>query len=119
MSNMQQAEIHLTMADVCLVCTQVLTDTTLVFDNLCLEHQKLHENGYIALVGVDPDKGLFSNKRVGPDGMYRTGKIAHLKRGTAKDFFGTPSEDIADAVMFVEDIVLDQLHKCIADSLGC
>lgn len=104
--------------DLCMVCGDVLMDTRLKEDDLCPEHQKLHKNEYIALVGIDPDKGLFSNKRIGPDGMYRTGKVAHLKRSIAKEFFSLLPEELAEAVMFVEDIVLDQLHKCIASSIG-
>ena len=54
--------------------------TTLTGWGLCPEHQKLYEDGYIALVGADETKSSKTpGGNVTPEGAYRTGEIAHLK----------------------------------------
>jgi hypothetical protein len=49
---------------------------------LCGEHQKLADDGFVALVECDPKRsGLSSHGgHIKPEQAYRTGRLAHLKR---------------------------------------
>ncbi len=49
---------------------------------LCLEHQRLFDDGFVALVECDPGKSGHpsSADRLKPDQAYRTGRVLHLKR---------------------------------------
>jgi hypothetical protein len=45
---------------------------------LCPEHQKLYDDGYVALVGADLAKSkLLSNGNCTPEGAWRTGECKH------------------------------------------
>lgn len=70
---------------------------------LCEEHKKVVEDGYVILVEVRerPQKG---------QDPYRTGNTAYLKRHVAKDIF--PDMDVQD-VAFVEIGVLDKLREML------
>lgn len=70
---------------------------------LCEEHKKVVEDGYVILVEVRerPKKG---------QDPYRTGNTAYLKRHVAKDIF--PDMDVQD-VAFVEIGVLDKLREML------
>lgn len=70
---------------------------------LCEEHKKVVEDGYVILVEVRerPQKG---------QDPYRTGNTASLKRHVAKDIF--PDMDVQD-VAFVEIGVLDKLREML------
>lgn len=72
-----------------------LDSTTLTGMSLCPEHQKLHNDGYLALVEIDPTKSIPSaNGRVKPEDAYRTGKIIHIRYSVAKDLFNVDVGDI-------------------------
>lgn len=85
---------------------------TLTGYGLCPEHQKLHDEGYIALIAVDP--GLSSNKPKnnminGLHGVHRTGAVAHVRREVAKDLFNC---DIPEGpFMYCEPEVISMLEK--------
>lgn len=70
---------------------------------LCEEHKKVVEDGYVILVEVRerPQKG---------QDPYRTDNTAYLKRHVAKDIF--PDMDVQD-VAFVEIGVLDKLREML------
>lgn len=101
---------------VCPVCLKTFDTGNLLFDDklrdvfkkytvtgyeLCEEHKKVVEDGYVILVEVRkrPQKG---------QDPYRTGNAAYLKRHVAKDIF--PDMDVQD-VAFVEIGVLDKLRE--------
>lgn len=70
---------------------------------LCEEHKKVVEDGYVILVEVR------ERTQKGQD-PYRTGNTAYLKRHVAKDIF--PDMDVQD-VAFVEIGVLDKLREML------
>ena len=79
---------------------------------LCPEHQKLHDEGYIALIAVDESRSSNKPKNniiKGLDGIYRTGNIAFIKREAAQRVFNceTPSGPF----MYCEDEVINMLEK--------
>lgn len=56
----------------------------------CNECQKYFKDGYIAMIGIDPEKSTLSNDddtTVNLTGMYRTGQLGWIKRDVAKEMF--------------------------------
>lgn len=93
---------------VCLVCGttydtgSILLDRRLrkTFDHktvtgngLCPEHQKLYDEGYIALIEIDPMRSAASaSGYVKPEDAYRTGVITHMRRAAFSQVFNTSCE---------------------------
>lgn len=113
----------------CLVCAclydtgEILMDTRLrnTFDRhtitgsgLCPEHQKMYDDGYVALVGVDESKSTIRKGKMMPDDAYRTGNIAHIRVSAWERLFscelpmknGKPLD-----LVFVSDGVIDLLKS--------
>ena len=81
---------------VCLVCGTAFDTGAILLDKrlrasmerhtatgwgLCPEHQKLSDDGFVALVECDPQRsGSQASGRMKPEQAYRTGRLAHLKR---------------------------------------
>jgi len=82
---------------------------------LCAEHQRLSDDGFVALVECDPQRsGKASGAdRLKPGQAYRTGRLAHLKRDVFAAMFNVPIT--ADqACVFVEPGVIEQLQTMVA-----
>lgn len=75
---------------------------------LCKEHKELYDQGYVALVEVDPSKSTIENGRIAPSNAYRTGNVCHMKRDACFRVFG---KDVDTPAMFVEVGVIDELRK--------
>jgi hypothetical protein len=56
---------------------QTLEQRTVTGFGLCEPCKKLEDDGYIALIGIDP---LKSQTPYGPSTVYRTGSVAHLRK---------------------------------------
>ncbi|VUZ23913.1 Uncharacterised protein [uncultured Comamonas sp.] len=82
---------------------------------LCPEHQKLSDDGFVALVECDPQRsGSPSDAdRMKPEQAYRTGRLAHLKREVFARVFNVPIADKQPCV-FVEPSVIEQLQSMVA-----
>ncbi|KAF1042526.1 ATPase [Xylophilus sp.] len=114
---------------VCLVCGTPFDTGSLLLDKrrrasmkrhtttgwgLCPEHQKLFDDGFVALVECDPARsGAPADGRMRPEQAYRTGRVAHLRRTAFTQVFNVPIED-KQACVFVEPGVLDQLQAMVA-----
>lgn len=87
--------------------------TTVVGMGLCPEHQKLYDDGFVALVGIDPDKSTCVGNTLKFDDAYRTGTIGHLRMTIWEDIFNCPlnTDDEGKPLpfVFVEDAVIKQL----------
>lgn len=82
--------------------------TTTHYD-LCPEHKKLNDDGYIALVGVDSRKSTYEpDGNLKLEGAYRTGKLAHIRRTVFKDMFGSECPNIP--MIFVDSDISDKLE---------
>jgi len=76
---------------------------------LCDEHQKLHAEGFIALVEADTEKSTpLPNGNLNHQGAHRTGRLMHMKRHVADDLFNTelPSEL---AMVYIDEMAFDQI----------
>ena len=77
---------------------------------LCAEHQRMFDEGYVALVECDPQRSGLSSKdsRLKPENAHRTGQLAHLKRSVFAALFDVKITD-NQACVFVESGVIDWL----------
>lgn len=114
---------------VCLVCGQAFDTGAILLDKrlrasmerhtktgrgLCPEHQKLFDDGFVALVECDPQRSISSaSGRMKPEHAYRTGRLAHLRRAVFAQVFNVPIDD-KQACVFVEPGVIDQLASMVA-----
>ena len=110
---------------VCVVCGKTYDTNTILLDTrlrdsmerhtvtgfgMCPDHEKLRDDGYIALVGADEAKSEFlPNGNVKPEGAYRTGLVAHLKREAFDRVFDIPAPE--DGVLFCTDEVISMLQQ--------
>lgn len=75
---------------------------------LCPEHQKLSDDGFVALVECDPQRSGASAgaARMKPEQAHRTGRLAHVKREAFALVFNVPIK--TDPVcVFVEPGVIE------------
>lgn len=115
---------------VCLVCGVRFDTGTLLLDRrlrasmerhtatgwgLCPEHQKLSDDGFVALIECDPQRSgsPAGGGRVKPEQAYRTGRLAHLKREAFAQVFNVPIAADQPCV-FVEPGVIEQLQTITA-----
>ncbi|MBH8802864.1 ATPase, partial [Pseudomonas aeruginosa] len=81
---------------------------------LCPEHQKLSDDGFVALVECDPQRsGAQGGGCMKPEQAYRTGRLAHLRRSVFAQVFNVPIAE-KQACVFVELGVIDQLQSMTA-----
>ena len=80
---------------------------------LCPEHQKLADDGFVALVECDPQRSGSPGGRLKPEQAYRTGRLAHLKRHVFAKVFDVPI-DANQPCVFVEPGVIEQLEAMVS-----
>ena len=119
---------HVSMEQrVCLVCAKPFDTGALLLDmrlrpsmephtitgwDLCPEHRRLHEQGYVALVECDPQQSgnPAGGEKALPGYVYRTGRLAHLKREVFVELFNVALEPNLPCV-FVDPAVIEMLQK--------
>ncbi len=110
---------------VCLVCGTAFDTGAILLDKrlrpsmehhtatgwgLCPEHQKLLDDGFVALVECDPQRsGLSAGGRMNPQQAYRTGRLAYVRREILAQMFNVPIADDQMCV-FVEPGVIERLQ---------
>ncbi|WP_425894517.1 ATPase [Ralstonia pseudosolanacearum] len=120
---------HVSMEQhVCLVCGVAFDTGTILLDKrlrasmehhtktdwgLCPEHQKLADDGFVALVECDPQRSGSPGVRRKPEQAYRTGRLAHLKRHVFAEVFDVPI-DANQPCVFVEPGVIEQLEAMVS-----
>ena len=75
---------------------------------LCDEHQKLYDEGYIALVGLDPNHKPEKDTVNLEDGVYVSGKIAHVRTEVLPKILNIEIPD--SPMVYVDDEVMDYLE---------
>jgi len=115
---------------VCLVCGKAFDTGAVLLDKrlrasmehhtkmgwgLCPEHQKLSDDGFVALVECDPQRSgsPMGAARMKPEQAYRTGRLAHVRRTVFTQVFNVSIKD-EQACVFVEPGVIDQLQSMVA-----
>lgn len=79
---------------------------TLTDWGFCETHQKLQDDGYIALIGIDETR---SGKPLTPDTVHRIGSIAHLKRAVWEEVVDVPVPE--SSICFCNAELIDELEK--------
>lgn len=116
----------------CLVCGTPFDTGTLLLDKrlrasmkrhtttgwgLCPEHQKLSDDGFVALVECDPQRsGSPAEGHLKPEQAYRTGRLIHLRRTVFAKVFNVSIED-KQACVFVEPGVIEQLQTMVGPAV--
>jgi len=79
---------------------------------LCPEHRKLYEDGYIAVVECDPTQSgnPAPGTAVDPGSVFRTGRIAHIRRKAFTRVFNVILRADVPCV-FAEPAVLEHLEQ--------
>ena len=120
---------YVTIRRVCLVCCVSFDAGALLLDahlkdrfekytrtgwGLCIEHQRLYDKGFVALVECDPTKtGVTkTTQRVNPNQAHRTGRLAHVKRDVFERVFKQPRPN---PVVFVPPSVIEWLRANATD----
>lgn len=119
---------------VCLVCGQAFETGALLLDrrlrasmdhhtltgwDLCPEHRRLHEAGFVALIECDPERsGTTEHTRtLQPGAAYRTGQLAHLRREVFARVFNVEM-DPGQPCCFVEPGVIERLKAMVEPPAG-
>ena len=117
---------------VCLVCGTSFDTGSLLLDRrlrasmdrhtttgwgLCAEHQRMHSDGFVALVECDPQRSgaRSSDGLLKPGRAYRTGRLAHLRREVFARVFDV-SIDTDQPLVFIEPGVIERLQSMVAAS---
>lgn len=79
---------------------------------LCVEHQRLFDDGYIALVECDPQRSgsPMAGDKLKPEQAYRTGRVAYVRREAFAKLLGVQIRE-RQACVFVDPEVIDRLQK--------
>ena len=79
---------------------------------LCAEHQKLSDDGFVALIECDPQRSGSPSGAdcMKPEQAYRTGRLVHLKRDVFARVFNAPIAADQPCV-FVEPGVIERLQS--------
>ena len=120
---------HVTMKqEMCPVCGEVHDSGAILLDKmlrkkferttttgyaLCPVHEEMYKQGYVALVGIDPAKSTVSDGTVKMEGVYRTGRVAHIKQSAWGHVLNVPvpkEGGKARPVVFVDDAVIQKLE---------
>lgn len=81
---------------------------------LCTEHQRLFDEGFVALVACDPQRSGRPSEtgHLKPEQAYRTGQLAHMKHGVFARVFNRPIA--ADQVcVFVDPGIIERLQAMV------
>lgn len=82
---------------------------------MCPEHQKLKDEGWVALIECDPTKTKVKNGHVAHVAeAYRTGEIMHMKLAAYEGTFNGPPPP--NMVAFIEPAVMKALKRMAGHS---
>lgn len=118
---------------VCLVCGTAFDTGAILLDkrlrasmehhtttgwSLCPEHQRLFDDGFVALIECDPERsGSAADGLLKPAQAFRTGRLAHLRRSVFAQVFNV-SIEATQACVFVELGVIDRLQSMTVSTAG-
>lgn len=118
---------HVTMEQkVCVVCGKIYDTGAILLDKrlqprfemhtvtgrgMCEEHERLKKEGYIALVGIDPERSMCSGEIIHDQNAYRTGAIIHIKKEAFKKIFNKKIP--AGMVAFADQAAINAIKRMV------
>ena len=100
---------------ICKICAEVYEDTNNSDLGLCPKHQKLHEDGYIAIIAVNPNTTEAKDQMVDSRHIQRTGRIATMTRNSAQLMFPhCLKENLQASHIFISDELMDQVEELLS-----
>jgi len=109
---------------VCVVCGKTFDSGALLLDKrmrekfdmhtvtgwgMCPDHQKLKDDGYVALVGCKVPPSSKYGDNIQPEDADRTGALAHLRIEAWKNIMNVPVPD--NQVCFCDEEVIEMLKS--------
>ena len=86
-----------------------LDKNTVTGYGLCEEHMKVWQDGYVALVEIDPEKSLkIESSTLNSNNAWRTGRIINMKKDCFEEIFNRPVEE---PMAFIDIELFDQLQN--------
>lgn len=79
----------------------------------CDEHQKLADDGYVALIGVNPS----NLNSIRMEDANRTGELAHVRKEMFSSMFKINLDPEKFPMVFVESEVIGRLKEMMAEQL--
>ena len=115
----------------CLVCGKIHETGTILLDRrlqstldrhtvtgygLCEEHEKMHKEGFIALIECDPAKSDAPDTKgnLKPWQVFRTGVVIFLRREAFLRLFDIPESETLSPCVFVEPAVTQHIKSQVA-----
>lgn len=113
----------------CVVCAELYDTGNLLLDRrmmnipknkqitgngLCPKDSALHDQGFVALIGVDPARSHASDGRMTHDNASRTGMVMHMQSEAFEAIFYPMDSPVA----YVEQPVLDMLAERYKKDVG-
>lgn len=80
-----------------------------ISDDLCEECKKFKEEGYITLIGIDPDKSDMSSRET----IFYTGSVARVKIETMNHLFKDWEKSDLGGYIYVQQQILVDLEKLV------
>ena len=125
---MKHSKSYVTMEqNVCVVCAKPFDTGAILLDKrmrdkfesntitdlgMCEEHQKLKDEGYIALVECDESKsGCKGKSNCALEEAYRTSNIAHIKKAVFEKMFDIEIPE--NGMCFIDEEAFKQLENLV------
>jgi hypothetical protein len=88
---------------------QSMAPNTITGFGMCPEHKKLSDEGFVALVEIDPSKSISGvEDLIKPQDAYRTGNIAHIRASVLAQICDVK---ITTDVVYIEPGVIEKLKS--------
>ena len=87
---------------------------------LCEEHQKMYDDGFIALIAIDENKSGIENKdinRVTIENAYRTGDVFHIRKEAAVNMLNLPEGELDREFVFIDHKIAEIIQEKMDDRL--
>jgi len=82
---------------------------TVTHYEMCEEHQKLADDGYVAMIVIDETASTIINDNViKPGEEYRTGEIIHARQSVLNDMLNV---ETTEPIIFINEEVAEKFHK--------
>lgn len=89
---------------------EIHKDKTITDYGLCEEHDKLFQEGYIALIVADENSHISSNGNLKMENANRTGELVHMKRDVFNDILSTKISNDQEMI-FIDKELFDKLNE--------